>query len=73
MIDLFKAAFPDDNGVQLWIKSLPDHNIKDPLDSRIRIFKDYLSEDEMAKWYGRSHCFVSVSTSEGWGFMRANP
>lgn len=70
VIDLFKAAFPDDNGVQLWIKSLPDHNIKDPLDSRIRIFKDYLSEGEMAKWYGRIHCFVSVSTSEGWGFMQ---
>ncbi len=70
LVKLFKRAFPDERGVQLWIKTLPDCEIDDPKDSRVRIWKDYLTDSMMADWYSKLHCFVSVSSGEGWGFMQ---
>lgn len=70
LMELFTQAFPDEQDVELQIKTLPDTELMETSDRRIRIIRDYYTEPQMLEWYRGLNAFVSISTSEGWGFMQ---
>lgn len=70
LMELFTKAFPDEKDVELQIKTLPDTQLQEPEDKRIHIIRDYYTEPQMLDWYKNLNAFVSISTSEGWGFMQ---
>lgn len=70
LITLFQKAFPDETDVELQIKTLRDTEMEQPADSRVRLIKDYYTEPQMLDWYANLNAFISISTSEGWGFMQ---
>lgn len=68
--ELFKKAFPIEKDVELRVKSLPDLGESMVDDPRVKVFTNFLPEEEMKNWFADLDCFVSLSTSEGWGFMQ---
>ena len=69
MVELFRQAFPDNRDVRLKVKCFPDCGLAPANDPRVEITAAYLTEQELAAWYGSLTCFVSLSRSEGWGLM----
>lgn len=71
VIDMFRKAFPKERDVELWIKSFPDEKeLSVPEDKRIVVNRNYLTDEELAKWYAGLTCFVSAARGEGWGLMQ---
>lgn len=54
-------------GVELRLKGFPDCKFPTVWDPRIKLTREYLSDEAMRQWYQGLTCFVSGSTSEGWG------
>jgi glycosyltransferase involved in cell wall biosynthesis/ADP-heptose:LPS heptosyltransferase len=70
VISAFSKAFPSEKDVFLRVKAFPDCELPAIRDPRISLTQKYLSEKEMADWYGSLTCFVSASKGEGWGLMQ---
>lgn len=69
VIQAFRKAFPRQiTDVELHVKVSEACNIPEDLaDSRIKVFKGWMKQAELARWYHNLTCFVSASSSEGWG------
>lgn len=68
VIAAFHRAFPTEPNVRLRIKCFSDDPVLDAGgDKRIDQIRQFLSADELAKWYASLNVFVSGSSSEGWG------
>lgn len=70
VIKAFQIAFPKERDVVLRIKTLPNSQVIDFDDSRIQVFKGYLSQNQLAEWYSSLTCFVSAAKAEAWGLMQ---
>jgi glycosyltransferase involved in cell wall biosynthesis len=70
IVEAFQKAFPKEGDVELWLKAFPDCKLPEVRDHRIKVIKKFMSEEELAAWFGSLTCFVSGSKSEGWGFMQ---
>jgi glycosyltransferase involved in cell wall biosynthesis/ADP-heptose:LPS heptosyltransferase len=70
VVRLFQQAFPSEQDVRLRVKVFPDCGIGEVNDSRIEVTRAYLSEEELAQWFGGLTCFVSAAKAEGWGLMQ---
>lgn len=70
VIDIFMKAFPKEADARLHLKVFPDCGIETVDDPRILITRAFYSERELADWYGRLTCFVSLARGEGWGLMQ---
>ncbi len=70
-IQLFERAFPNEDDVELRIKSFPDDPLDAlPKDSRIGVIRDYISDFQMAEWLGELTCFIALAKAEGWGAIQ---
>jgi glycosyltransferase involved in cell wall biosynthesis len=75
VIEVFQQAFPVWNPaaqhIKLKIKAFPDCEVPKAVenDTRIEITKCFFTEQQLADWYASLDCFVSLSSSEGWGLM----
>lgn len=72
LLKVFRKVFKDKKDVELKIKlSNDDYNRRALfLDDKIKYFNYFDSELNYADFLGECDCFVSVSKSEGWGFMQ---
>lgn len=70
VIEAFQQAFPGKEDVRLHIKGFPDCDILPVTDPRIKVTKEYMSEEALAKWFAGLTCFVSAAKGEGWGLMQ---
>lgn len=66
----FLAAFPYDKNVQLNLKCHPDCSVPDARDGRVNIIRQQFTEEQIAGFLEKSHCFVSAATAEGWGLWQ---
>lgn len=69
LIRNFQAAFPHthDQSIQLWIKSFPDdYVIQTNGDSRIRVIREYWSQETYINWLRQITVYVNNSAGEGW-------
>lgn len=64
---LFLKAFPDNPDVRLECKIFADCPVPNVGDSRVIFHRVFWSDAEMADWYKRLDCFISLATAEGWG------
>lgn len=70
VIAMFQRAFPTETDVRLRMKVFEDC-LPDPVaDTRVEIFKDFLSEQELGQWFKGLTAFVSLARAEGWGLMQ---
>ncbi len=75
VINIFQKAFPVHDPqfahIKLKVKAFSDCSVASSVanDTRIQIVKDYFTEEQLAGWYASLDCFVSLSSSEGWGLM----
>lgn len=67
VITAFKKAFPIEEDAELHVKVFPDCAVGNVFDSRIKVDRTRMSKKELRDWYLGLSCFVSMSTSEGWG------
>lgn len=81
VVEAFKAAFPDDSGVRLVVKTHSRNRLGDPreraawdaiveaadADARIRILEEIVSDDDMAALIEGADCLVSLHRAEGLG------
>ncbi len=70
-ITAFKLAFRGNERVRFELKAFPD----DPLpelrrDERIVVIREFWSDQKLAEWLSDLDCYVSASTSEGWGLIQ---
>lgn len=65
----FIKAFPVEKDVELRIKVWPDCKVSNYKDSRIKLYRSPMKENELADWYSDLDVFISMSTSEGFGLM----
>lgn len=70
VIEAFLKAFPNEPDARLKVKCFPDCKVSHVTDPRIEITQAYLTDHQMADWYGSLTCFVSAAKSEGWGLMQ---
>ena len=70
VIPLFLRAFPREKDVRLRVKVFPNCSVAPFDDPRIEIERSYLTEAELAAWFRRLTCFVSMARGEGWGLMQ---
>ncbi len=72
-LDMVVNAFEQLNGncpnTELWIKSFPDEDVDNRGNPKIKVIRDFLTEEELANLYAKADCFISLSSSEGWGWM----
>lgn len=72
LLRVFRKIFKDKKNVKLKIKLSDCDYLRRPLflDDKIEFFNYFNSEIDYAAFLGTCDCFVSVSKSEGWGFMQ---
>jgi glycosyltransferase involved in cell wall biosynthesis len=70
VIHLFQRAFPTEDDVKLRVKVFPDCKIDPVTDPRVEVLRDYLTEEELRRWFTKITCFVSAAKGEGWGLMQ---
>ncbi len=70
VIEAFLTAFPNEEDVQLHLKLFPDCEAPSVSDEKIRITRQYFTEEQLADWFAGLTCFVSASCGEGWGLMQ---
>lgn len=69
VVRAFLQAFPDRRDVRLELKVHEDCDLQVRSDTRITVIRESWSERQMAEWYERLHCYVTMATAEGFGFM----
>lgn len=69
VIAAFRMAFRDSENVVLRLKTGRDITPRNPMDDRIELNTEDLTDEKMADWYGSIHCYVSGSKAEGFGLM----
>jgi glycosyltransferase involved in cell wall biosynthesis len=68
VIDLFRAAFPEEPGVRLRVKITPNSPPVDSRgDGRVEVVRNHLAPAELADWYRSLDAYVNASAGEGFG------
>lgn len=69
LIRCFQAAFPHthDDSIQLHIKSFPDdYEIDAKGDHRIKVVREFMSQERYMEWLKKITVYVNISSGEGW-------
>lgn len=69
-IAAFLKAFPDEEDVELRVKCFNDCKVDSIKDQRVKFYKEFLPEQEMADWLAGLDVFFSSACSEGWGLLQ---
>lgn len=71
-VDLFRRAFPNEQDVELQVKTMNcDPLVVDgTVDSRVRVINELYSKEQLHEWYKGLTAYLSLSRSEGWGLMQ---
>tara|TARA_E500000318_G_scaffold24210_2_gene24408 strand:+ start:11962 stop:13050 length:1089 start_codon:yes stop_codon:yes gene_type:complete len=72
VVEAFNLAFNDSDDVELRVKMYPGQHTEgfESSDSRIKIFQEFWSQEQIRDFYVDSHAFVSGTRGEGWGLMQ---
>jgi glycosyltransferase involved in cell wall biosynthesis len=68
VICAFLQAFPYDEDVVLQVKIQEDCPVIPVSSPKVQIIRDWMSKEEMARWYRQGLVYVSGSKGECWGF-----
>jgi glycosyltransferase involved in cell wall biosynthesis len=71
-VEIFQKAFPNEQDVELQIKTLNcDPVVVNPKgDNRIKVISELYSLNQLFNWYKGLTAYLSLSRSEGWGLMQ---
>lgn len=67
IMEIFQAAFPNNEPVRLKVKVTPHCQLPEPQDPRIQVVRTFLPPHELAEWYRSIDTFINMSFAEGFG------